>query len=72
MTLGGISSAHGHALAGLAAGTERMLGAAESLHQDVSVEGIVDLKSAKMQMKASTAVVRAVDENLGALLDDLA
>ena len=57
VTLGGISSAHSQALAGLAAGQDRMLGAAESLSSDVSVEGIVDLKSAEVQIKASTAAI---------------
>lgn len=72
VTLGGFSAAQGAAVSGLNAAYGQMMGAAESLSQDVSVEGIVDLKASEMQVKASTAAIKAVDESLGAMIDDLA
>lgn len=72
VTLGSIGAAMDHARAGLSAGTERLAGAAGELSRDVSVEGIVDMRGAETQVKASTAVIRAVDESLGSLIDALA
>lgn len=62
----------GAARASLAQAQERALDAATRLVQDVDVEAIVDLKLARTQATASAKSVRAYDEMLGTLIDELA
>lgn len=67
-----LSAAVNHAHRGIQNGTAGVIeGAQKALDGDL-VQGSIDQTLAAQQIEASSAVMRAVDESLGTLLDDLA
>ena len=66
--LDGLGAAH----AGLAQAHGRALDAATRAAREPDVEAIVDLKLAETQAAASAKTIRAYDEMLGTLIDELA
>lgn len=61
------------ALAGIQRGTSRMHRAAHVLaNEGVDVASLLELQLGESQVAASTAAVRAIDDAMGTLIDELA
>ena len=72
MTLSSTSSAYAAGLAGISAGSQRVAAAGKALVSELEPEHIVDMKLGELQTKASAKVVKAIDEALGSLIDEMA
>lgn len=72
MGISSLSQATQLAQAGMARGAERMLSAVKSVQRGDVVDAAMEQSMARAEVIASSKVVRAMDETLGTLLDELA
>lgn len=72
MTVSSLPSAYSAGLAGISAGNQRVAAAGKALVSELEPEHIVDMKMGELQTKASAKVVKAIDEAMGSLIDELA